>query len=505
MNDLVTQKKELHETSWLAGYKYFSQIINEHNLKTGAEIGVAFGGHSEAILRQTEVHRLYGVDEYRHRRDYSDPMNLTQKDFEILFQRTKQRLSQFGDRFVLVRAHSTQAVNEIAGFLDFVYIDADHSYEGVARDLRSWYPKIRVGGVIGGHDYDHPNFPGVRKAIDEFFGRLNWEVYSEGEGVWWVRKEHVRTSFFIPAFNCELTVSEAVESILKTNFEDGDELIVVNDGSADGTVKVLDGLSAAYGNLRILSHQSNKGGAATRNTCIENATNQILFCLDSDNVLPPRSAKPLKEFMVVSGADIATFQEVRYFEKQKDNVIHKWKYKTGVTTLADYLAGHVHAGSSGNYMFTKQSWVRAGGYPEFAGALDTWGFGLRQLATGSVMQAMPGSYYLHRQGHESYWIRDSRGKNLSAVALQVLLPYRDLIQEKDIKYITGPKGKDVWFDRLSRHPIRLKRKSTGRTGVMSARPSMVSSLARIALNKALAPLTPSQQMRAKAFLRTLAK
>jgi hypothetical protein len=39
------------------------------------------------------------------------------------------------------------------GYFDFVYIDSDHSYEGVTEDLEAWYPKVRKGGMIAGHDY----------------------------------------------------------------------------------------------------------------------------------------------------------------------------------------------------------------------------------------------------------------------------------------------------------------------------------------------------------------
>ncbi len=49
--------------------------------------------------------------------------------------------------------------------LDFVFIDADHSQEAVARDLAAWWPKVKTTGVLAGHDYDEV---GVRNAVDEF-------------------------------------------------------------------------------------------------------------------------------------------------------------------------------------------------------------------------------------------------------------------------------------------------------------------------------------------------
>jgi predicted O-methyltransferase YrrM len=56
--------------------------------------------------------------------------------------------------------------------LDFVYIDADHEYEGVKRDIELWFPKVKKGGVIAGHDYIE-GWDGVIKAVDEIFGKEN--------------------------------------------------------------------------------------------------------------------------------------------------------------------------------------------------------------------------------------------------------------------------------------------------------------------------------------------
>ena len=53
--------------------------------------------------------------------------------------------------------------------LDFVYIDACQQYKSIKRDIELWRPKIRPGGVIGGHDYS-PRFEGVIRAVGETFG-----------------------------------------------------------------------------------------------------------------------------------------------------------------------------------------------------------------------------------------------------------------------------------------------------------------------------------------------
>lgn len=52
--------------------------------------------------------------------------------------------------------------------VDFVFIDASHEYEDVLADIKAWYPKVKQGGLLAGHDYDD-NWPGVKRAVQETF------------------------------------------------------------------------------------------------------------------------------------------------------------------------------------------------------------------------------------------------------------------------------------------------------------------------------------------------
>jgi hypothetical protein len=53
--------------------------------------------------------------------------------------------------------------------IDFLYIDGSHRYKHVVKDIDAYYPKVRPGGIISGHDYDK-DFDGVIRAVDERFG-----------------------------------------------------------------------------------------------------------------------------------------------------------------------------------------------------------------------------------------------------------------------------------------------------------------------------------------------
>ena len=71
--------------------------------------------------------------------------------------------------------------------IDFVFIDAAHDYENVKADINAWYPKVKKGGIIGGHDY--PGFEGVVQAVNEFFMiEKNNASLSLKDNYWWHKK-----------------------------------------------------------------------------------------------------------------------------------------------------------------------------------------------------------------------------------------------------------------------------------------------------------------------------
>ena len=180
----VHELRMLHERSWQHSYPQFIKVIDRFNLKVGVEVGVAFGGHAEAILDNTQVQRLVGIDPYQHQQNYDDMLNLPQEQFEHLFWYAMGRLSRFGERYTHVRLSSQEAAGNLEGFADFVYLDANHSYEAVKQDLASWLPRIRPGGIIAGHDFSL-EFPGVRQAVEELAHQLKLHVTVEQASVWW--------------------------------------------------------------------------------------------------------------------------------------------------------------------------------------------------------------------------------------------------------------------------------------------------------------------------------
>jgi hypothetical protein len=173
-------------------YHVLPKLINEFNLKVGVEVGVCLGGHSEAMLLHTKMERLYSVDPYVYAQGSTDGHVLPtgkgfdQPEYDEMYEYTKERLSVFGTRNIFIRKTSLDAASEVNEPLDICFIDAIHKYSNVREDIALWGSKVRQGGIIAGHDFNHPNFPGVTQAVGEFaLGKI---LNVEDGYVWWVQK-----------------------------------------------------------------------------------------------------------------------------------------------------------------------------------------------------------------------------------------------------------------------------------------------------------------------------
>jgi len=81
----------------------------------------------------------------------------------------------------VVRKPSVEAAKEFDNALRFVFIDADHRWNGILSDLEAWWPKVQKGGIFAGHDYRVAAWPDVARAVDHTFGPM-----VERRGTSWV-------------------------------------------------------------------------------------------------------------------------------------------------------------------------------------------------------------------------------------------------------------------------------------------------------------------------------
>lgn len=350
-------------------------------------------------------------------------------------------------------------------FYDLVYLELDHS-EVVLSLLGLALQATKVNGVLAGNQYDSLVEHLKINPIRAFANRFGFELEVEKDGKnWHLIKKPFNISFIIPAFNCARTIEETVFSIVDGNLDEGDEIVIVDDGSTDATWSLIDSLQKQHAAIKLVAHPKNRGGAYARNTAVENAKNPLIFCLDSDNVLERGSVKKLKTYFIEQNADIAAFEKLYFFKTVKSEITHEWIFRSDLITFADALASEIIPISSGNYLYSRASWDAANGYPLFSRALDAWGFGLRQLGTGQKMVVLEKTGYFHRYGHPSYWVREQSSGDTSRLALQLLAPFINELEEESILYLFKPESRNCWFENLRKRPLKLIGKPYGSGGV----------------------------------------
>ena len=129
--------------------KIMAQTWCELGFTKGVEIGVADGKHSEILCVNNPNLHLYAIDPWEQ---YSGYIDYTRGRLDYFYTHATQRLQPYN--ITILRKKSMEAVVDFAdGELDFVYIDGAHDFKSVAEDVCDWARKVRVGGVVYGHDY----------------------------------------------------------------------------------------------------------------------------------------------------------------------------------------------------------------------------------------------------------------------------------------------------------------------------------------------------------------
>lgn len=263
-----------------------------------------------------------------------------------------------------------------------------------------------------------------------------------------------KLTIIIPCYNCEKTLVEAFSSCYKQGFSESDfEIIMVDDKSTDGTATLIEQLTREHSNSTLIRHEQNLGGGAARNTAALAATSPVIFCLDSDDILPSGTLLKMYDFLVAKNADaVGVHHSTKFNGTDPDNIdyVTTFAYAGERIPLENLLQKDGWCSLYSVFMFTKSAFTVTGGYPTHHG-FDTQGFAWRFLGAGLAAYTCPNTNYLHRVNfHASYYQREyNQGRtniNMQLVLLEqahLLTPQaRALITHYPVQDFT----KDLFFE-----------------------------------------------------------
>jgi predicted O-methyltransferase YrrM len=166
-----------------------SGLMLEQGYKTFVEVGCKEGRTTGHILKTVPDSRVTAIDPWIVQEKSADPTKETYAswDFSKIEAEFWSNVGERNDRCMMMRMTSEVAATSIEWTeqVDIVFIDALHDYEHVKQDIALWWPKVRIGGILSGHDFNH-KWPGVERAVAESFDLMHVGVAPDS--VWFVVK-----------------------------------------------------------------------------------------------------------------------------------------------------------------------------------------------------------------------------------------------------------------------------------------------------------------------------
>lgn len=172
-----------------------SMFNNLGLLGHGVEIGVSYGGFAFHLRNTWKGEMLHLVDRWVHVPEWRDSANVDPEKQEEYY-RHVCRTFHPARNTQIYRMDSVEASAKFEDkFFDWIYIDADHSYDAVKKDINAWFPKLKPGGVMAGHDYMNGDVWGcyfeVKRAVDEWVKERGIQINTTTEAIdpsWYFRK-----------------------------------------------------------------------------------------------------------------------------------------------------------------------------------------------------------------------------------------------------------------------------------------------------------------------------
>ena len=195
------------------------------NAVRGVELGAWKGVGTRGLLAAMPTLQLTAIDAWDTGvvNDASKYCSLSADGWRAVELECRAAVEPFSGR-INIRKTLTSDTADVPPGLDFVFVDADHSYEGCKSDIATWWPLVRPGGYICGHDYgaapDSPYYkPGTTRAVDEFAAQVAEPITRGADHTWFIRKPSIQpvvVSFWYDAPGSGTYFQESAKRLIKS-------------------------------------------------------------------------------------------------------------------------------------------------------------------------------------------------------------------------------------------------------------------------------------------------
>jgi glycosyltransferase involved in cell wall biosynthesis len=273
-----------------------------------------------------------------------------------------------------------------------------------------------------------------------------------------------KLSVIVPCFNSAETLPDAVESIYRQEPGMAFDVTLVDDGSTDSTYDVMRELAAKHPRMKLLRHPSNLGGGAARNTAAANSDGDLIFCVDSDDILGQDCLRNLIGFWRKKRCDgLGISTSIMFRGHDVNNVAYTTEFEgPGKRVRFESFLEGSRCSLNVVFMITRKAFALVGGYPTEHG-LDTQGLAFRFLCTGLAGYTCPDTKYYHRVGlPRSYYMREQEADRLNWNWLNVfdefLYVFRSEIRQQLLE-------SDLFWSPGKPAPARLSQIVQGQSGI----------------------------------------
>lgn len=151
---------------WVSAIGLIPEIAKLGDNIVGCELGVSYGFNLVHFLENLpNISKVYAIDPYM---PYDDGPGgyITQEVIDTVKRLVQINVEEYKEKVKFIFLPADDAHQDIQNeSLDYIFIDGDHSFDAVRKDMKHYFSKVRAGGIFAGHDI---NLPEVQKAVEQF-------------------------------------------------------------------------------------------------------------------------------------------------------------------------------------------------------------------------------------------------------------------------------------------------------------------------------------------------